>query len=217
MDADHALDVLATGLRERLVAEAEEAVEAARAEADRAVTAAAAEVGRAQARVEEVEAALESSRRAVREGRSLEDTRVRLLLDTVVEASSSLRRELALPPVQTRPADLVDAAEPGERITASERALLSDDPALLAYLGRQRIASLDNIGSAAKFVRVAEGRADLYPRLGPTMEWDTAAPQAVVEAAGGSVTLFDGSPLLYGKPGWRNPHFICRGAITPDA
>ena len=86
------------------------------------------------------------------------------------------------------------------------------DPALSAFLGRRRIASLRNIGSAAKFVRVAEGRADLYPRLGRTMEWDTAAPQAVVEAAGGSVTLFDGLPLRYGKPGWENPHFVCRGA-----
>lgn len=88
----------------------------------------------------------------------------------------------------------------------------ADDATLAAYLGRQRIASLGNIGSAAKFVRVAEGVADLYPRLGRTMEWDTAAPQAVVEAAGGSVTLFDGTPLRYGKPGWENPHFVCRGA-----
>ena len=87
------------------------------------------------------------------------------------------------------------------------------DPALLAYLGEQRIAELGNIGSAVKFVRVAEGAADLYPRLGPTMEWDTAAPQAVVEAAGGSVTLFDGSRLRYGKPGWTNPHFVCRGGV----
>ena len=85
------------------------------------------------------------------------------------------------------------------------------DPALLAYLGTQRIASIDNIGSAAKFVRVAEGAADLYPRLGRTMEWDTAAPQAVLEAAGGSVRLLDGTPLAYRKPGWENPHFICRG------
>ncbi len=89
----------------------------------------------------------------------------------------------------------------------------ADDPALRAYLGTQRVASLGNIGSAAKFVRVAEGRADLYPRLGRTMEWDTAAPQAVVEAAGGSVRLFDGTPLGYGKPGWENPHFVCRGKI----
>ena len=92
----------------------------------------------------------------------------------------------------------------------------ADDATLRAYLGRQRIGSLGNIGSAAKFVRVAEGRADLYPRLGRTMEWDTAAPQAVVEAAGGSVTLFDGTPLRYGKPGWENPHFVCRGAPDPD-
>ena len=92
----------------------------------------------------------------------------------------------------------------------------ADDATLRAYLGRQRIASLGNIGSAAKFVRVAEGRADLYPRLGRTMEWDTAAPQAVVEAAGGSVTLFDGTTLRYGKPGWENPHFVCRGAPVPD-
>jgi 3'(2'), 5'-bisphosphate nucleotidase len=58
---------------------------------------------------------------------------------------------------------------------------------------------------------VAEGEADLYPRFGVTMEWDTAAPQAIVEAAGGSVTLPDGAPLHYGKPGWRNPDFVCRG------
>ncbi len=89
----------------------------------------------------------------------------------------------------------------------------ADNPALKAYLGRQPIARLGNIGSAAKFVRVAEGGADLYPRLGPTMEWDTAAPQAVVEAAGGTVLLFDGTPLLYGKTGFLNPHFVCRGRI----
>ena len=88
----------------------------------------------------------------------------------------------------------------------------ANDERLRAWLGSQRVASVGNIGSAAKFVRVAEGRADLYPRLGRTMEWDTAAPQAVVEAAGGSVCLFDGSPLRYAKPGWENPHFICCGA-----
>ncbi|HLI19960.1 MAG TPA: 3'(2'),5'-bisphosphate nucleotidase CysQ, partial [Stellaceae bacterium] len=60
-------------------------------------------------------------------------------------------------------------------------------------------------GSAAKFCLVAEGSADLYPRFGPTMEWDTAAGQAIVEAAGGSVTTFDGAPLRYAKPGFRNP------------
>lgn len=89
-----------------------------------------------------------------------------------------------------------------------------DDPALAKFLDGRPIASLGNIGSAVKFVRVAEGVADLYPRLGPTMEWDTAAPQAIVEAAGGHVTLLDGSgPLRYGKDGWKNPFFVCVGDI----
>ncbi|NPD67095.1 3'(2'),5'-bisphosphate nucleotidase CysQ [Lichenicola cladoniae] len=102
--------------------------------------------------------------------------------------------------------------EAGLSVLASRH--YADDPRLLEYLGHQRIATIGNIGSAAKFVRVAEGRADLYPRLGRTMEWDTAAPQAVVEAAGGSVTLFEGGPLRYGKPGWENPFFICRGGVS---
>ena len=58
---------------------------------------------------------------------------------------------------------------------------------------------------------LAEGKADLYPRFGRTMEWDTAAPQAVLEAAGGTVSTLDGTPLRYGKTGWENPHFICTG------
>lgn len=66
-------------------------------------------------------------------------------------------------------------------------------------------------GSAAKFCFIAEGSADLYPRFGPTMEWDTAAGQAIVEAAGGSVTTFDGVPLRYAKPGFRNPSFLAAG------
>ncbi|GBQ64960.1 exopolysaccharide production protein [Ameyamaea chiangmaiensis NBRC 103196] len=85
----------------------------------------------------------------------------------------------------------------------------ADDPRLATWLAGRPVASLGNIGSAAKFVRVAEGAADLYPRLGPTMEWDTAAPQAIVEAAGGMVVLTDGTPLRYGKTDWRNPPFLC--------
>lgn len=102
-------------------------------------------------------------------------------------------------------------AIPPEGLTVLASRHYADDPRLAAFLGGQRIAHLGNIGSAAKFIRVAEGLVDLYPRLGTTMEWDTAAPQAVVEAAGGSVTLLDGSPLRYGKPDWRNPHFVCVG------
>jgi 3'(2'), 5'-bisphosphate nucleotidase len=65
-------------------------------------------------------------------------------------------------------------------------------------------------GSSLKFCLIAEGKADIYPRFGPTNEWDTAAGQGVLEAAGGEVVTTDGKPLLYGKPGFSNPHFIAR-------
>ena len=64
-----------------------------------------------------------------------------------------------------------------------------------------------------KFVAIAEGEADVYPRFAPTMEWDTAAGQALLEAAGGSVVEADGTPLRYGRieRGLRNPSFIAWG------
>ncbi|MSP01794.1 MAG: 3'(2'),5'-bisphosphate nucleotidase [Acetobacteraceae bacterium] len=82
---------------------------------------------------------------------------------------------------------------------------------LEAFLAGRTVAKTMNFGSSLKFCRLAEGIADLYPRLGRTMEWDTAAPQAVLEAAGGTVRTLDGQPLGYGKPGWENPHFVCTG------
>jgi 3'(2'), 5'-bisphosphate nucleotidase len=88
----------------------------------------------------------------------------------------------------------------------------ANDERLSRYLAGHKVASILNVGSALKFCRLAEGVADLYPRFGRTMEWDTAAPQAVLEAAGGSVTVAEtGEQLRYGKPGWDNPHFICTG------
>jgi 3'(2'), 5'-bisphosphate nucleotidase len=66
-------------------------------------------------------------------------------------------------------------------------------------------------GSALKFCRVAEGAADLYPRLSPTSEWDVAAGHALLAAAGGAVTTPDGTPLIYGRPGLRIPAFIAWG------
>jgi 3'(2'), 5'-bisphosphate nucleotidase len=65
-------------------------------------------------------------------------------------------------------------------------------------------------GSSLKFGLVASGDADLYPRLGRTMEWDTAAGHAVLRAAGGEVFTLAGAPLGYGKPGFENPHFVAR-------
>jgi 3'(2'), 5'-bisphosphate nucleotidase len=75
----------------------------------------------------------------------------------------------------------------------------------------ERIHGTIVAGSSRKCCRVAEGVADLYPRLGPTMEWDTAAGHAVLAAAGGSVFTLEGAALTYGKAGFRNPHFIARG------
>ncbi len=66
-------------------------------------------------------------------------------------------------------------------------------------------------GSSLKFCIVAAGEADIYPRLGRTMEWDTAAGHAVVAAAGGSVRTLDGEEQRYGKPGLLNPDFVVRG------
>src|SRR6202041_1594160 len=81
------------------------------------------------------------------------------------------------------------------------------------FLRDKRVAKVINFGSSVKFCRLAEGVADLYPRFGRTMEWDTCAPQAVLEAAGGTVRTFDGAARRYGKPAWENPHFVCAGRL----
>ena len=78
-----------------------------------------------------------------------------------------------------------------------------------AYISRYRIARKQAAGSSLKFCLVAAGEADLYPRLGRTMEWDTAAGHAVLSGAGGKIVrLDDGSRLAYGKPGYVNPDFV---------
>ncbi|MEU9392465.1 NYN domain-containing protein [Streptomyces sp. NPDC048324] len=111
-------------------------MEAVRAEGQSQVSLAETEARRLKARLGEAEAALEATRKAAREGRSVEDMRVRLLLDTVLDAAQGLRRELALPPVSVRPAETVDAVEPG-RMTPKDiaaRALSEHDPAVLDQL-----------------------------------------------------------------------------------
>jgi 3'(2'), 5'-bisphosphate nucleotidase len=82
---------------------------------------------------------------------------------------------------------------------------------LAGALGGTPVAAHRRVGSSLKFGLIAEGLADLYPRLSRTMEWDTAAGDAVLRAAGGSVCTLDGQPLRYGKPGCENPHFVARG------
>ena len=83
------------------------------------------------------------------------------------------------------------------------------DQATDDYIGRYGVRDMTSAGSSLKFCLVATGEADLYPRLGRTMEWDTAAGDAVLRGAGGEVVRFDDhTPLAYGKPGFENPFFI---------
>jgi 3'(2'), 5'-bisphosphate nucleotidase len=83
------------------------------------------------------------------------------------------------------------------------------------YLNLYRVKEFLAAGSSLKFCLIAAGEADLYPRHGRTMEWDTAAGHAVLASAGGSVTQLDGVPLLYGKTerGLDNPFFVARGGV----
>ena len=85
------------------------------------------------------------------------------------------------------------------------------DQATDDYIARYAVADMRSAGSSLKFCLLAAGEADLYPRLGRTMEWDTAAGHALLQAAGGEVLDFDTAhPLRYGKPGYANPFFIAR-------
>jgi 3'(2'), 5'-bisphosphate nucleotidase len=87
----------------------------------------------------------------------------------------------------------------------------SEDAPWRALLGGQPVASCATMGSSLKFGVLASGQADIYPRVGRTSEWDTAAGHAIVAAAGGRVTDAEGVELRYGKPGFRNPSFVASG------
>jgi 3'(2'), 5'-bisphosphate nucleotidase len=103
---------------------------------------------------------------------------------------------------------------PAEGLTVIASRSSAQHPRVAPYLAGRTVAHTVNMGSALKFCRLAEGGADLYPRFGRTMEWDTAAAQAVLEAAGGFVRDADTGEILgYGKPGYENPHFIATGRV----
>jgi 3'(2'), 5'-bisphosphate nucleotidase len=100
---------------------------------------------------------------------------------------------------------------PPEGLTVVASRSHGDAAALDAYLASSKVASLTSAGSSLKLCLVAAGEADLYPRLGRTMEWDIAAGHAVLRAAGGKVSDLSGALLGYGKPGFENPHFVASG------
>lgn len=102
--------------------------------------------------------------------------------------------------------------EPGRLVAVASRKHL--DPETQAFIEALPGAESVYRGSSIKFCIIADGQADIYPRFGPISEWDTAAGQAILEAAGGSLVRADGQPLVYGKTetGFLNPSFIARGA-----
>lgn len=107
--------------------------------------------------------------------------------------------------------------QPAEGLTVLASRSHGDLAALDAYLAGRRVAQVRNAGSSLKLCLLAAGEADLYPRLGRTMEWDIAAGQAVLEAAGGRVEELQGRPLRYGKPGFENPDFVALGKGVDSA
>lgn len=108
-----------------------------------------------------------------------------------------------------RPIQVRAVPEAGLTVVASRSH--GDATALDAFLAGRQVAALANAGSSLKLCLVASGEADLYPRLGRTMEWDIAAGHAVLLAAGGAVRDLSGQTLRYGKPGFDNPHFVAGG------
>ena len=116
-------------------------------------------------------------------------------------------------PIHCRPVPQAGLAVLASRSHGDAAAL---DAFLAVFLAGRRVAQLGTAGSSLKLCLLAAGQADLYPRLGRTMEWDIAAGHAVLAAAGGSVRRIDnGAPLDYGKPGYENPHFVASGLDTP--
>jgi len=103
------------------------------------------------------------------------------------------------------------APVPGRLIAAASRSHMND--ATHAFLDSHGVAETRSAGSSLKFCVIAAGEADVYPRLGPTSEWDTAAGDAILRAAGGVVLVEDGGPLRYGKAetGYLNPGFVAWG------
>lgn len=106
---------------------------------------------------------------------------------------------------------IVTRPVPSEGLTVVSSRSHGDASALTGFLNGRVVAANRTAGSSLKFCLLAAGEADLYPRLGRTMEWDTAAGDGVLRASGGRVLTLDGQPLRYGKAGFENPHFVAEG------
>lgn len=128
----------------------------------------------------------------------------------VVDGKVGAWRPIAVRPI---PEEGIDVVASRSHLTAETK----------EFIDRFQVRDMVSAGSSLKFCRVATGEADLYPRLARTMEWDTAAGDAVLRAAGGSVSTVDGAPLRYGKRNqaddvdFANPWFVAAGGFDPFA
>jgi 3'(2'), 5'-bisphosphate nucleotidase len=118
--------------------------------------------------------------------------------------SATLQRGSGMP-------QLIHARAPSEGFVVVHSRSHENSRRLAEFLQDYSVRERTKCGSALKFGVIAAGEADLYPRFGTTMEWDTAAGQAILEAAGGRVETLAGAPLTYGKPGLKNDGFIAWG------
>jgi 3'(2'), 5'-bisphosphate nucleotidase len=109
-----------------------------------------------------------------------------------------------------RPIRVRAVPDEGETVIGSRSH--GDPAAMERFLAGRRVAAFRAAGSSLKLCLIAQGEADIYPRFGPTMEWDIAAGHAVLAAAGGRVSTLEGGPFRYGKPGYRNGPFIASGS-----
>lgn len=122
------------------------------------------------------------------------------LADGAMEINGDERRAIAIRPVAASGAVAVASVSHRDQETDS-------------WLSDRGITDTVFTGSSLKFCLVAAGEADVYPRFGPTMEWDTGAGDSVLRAAGGRVTNPDGTPFSYGKPDYRNGGFVAWGSF----
>lgn len=126
---------------------------------------------------------------------------------------AAVEEEGPFDPLAVGPTRSLRVSEPDNRSLRVVASKSHRDAATDAWIAQYRVGDFVAAGSSLKFCLLAAGEADLYPRLGRTMEWDTAAGQAVLMGAGGRVVRLDSrEPLRYGKPGYENPHFV---ALVP--
>lgn len=130
--------------------------------------------------------------------------------------SGATEARVAGSPARSEPAIPIKVTQQHAHPLSAVASLSHRTPETDDYLAHFDIGELKSAGSSLKFCLVATGEADIYPRLAPTMEWDTAAGDAVLRAAGGMVSdISTREPMRYGKPEYRNTHFVAHAPWIP--